>query len=61
VVTLAVAEGEPALVGLHRQQAGRVPFAGGAYLVDVPAEAPSRAYAKIEEAIARYGLPRAPR
>jgi 23S rRNA (cytidine2498-2'-O)-methyltransferase len=56
VVTLSVAEGEPALVGLHRQQQGRVPYAGGAYPIEVPAQSPSRAYGKIEEAIVHFGL-----
>jgi 23S rRNA (cytidine2498-2'-O)-methyltransferase len=48
---------EPAWLGVHRHDRLRVPLAGGAIPVDVPAEAPSRAYAKIEEAIAWAGLP----
>jgi len=52
--------GEPAWLGLHRQDAFHLPHAGGAIPVDVPADAPSRAYAKIEEAIAWAQLPVAP-
>lgn len=48
---------EPAWLGAHRHDRFRLPGAGGAIPVDVPAEAPSRAYAKIEEAIAWAGLP----
>jgi 23S rRNA (cytidine2498-2'-O)-methyltransferase len=48
--------GEPAWLGVHRHDAFRLPHPGGAIPVDVPAEAPSRAYAKIEEAIAWAGL-----
>ena len=50
----------PALFGVHRHGPGRSPFPGGALPVEVPADAPSRAYAKIEEAIAWAGLPVAP-
>jgi len=49
--------GEPAWLGVHRHDAFRLPQPGGAIAVEVPAEAPSRAYAKIEEAIAWAGLP----
>jgi 23S rRNA (cytidine2498-2'-O)-methyltransferase len=48
--------GEPAWLGAHRHDRFRLPGAGGAIAVEVPAEAPSRAYAKIEEAIAWAGL-----
>ena len=47
---------EPAWLGLHRHGPGRSPHPGGALPVAVPADAPSRAYAKIEEAIAWAGL-----
>ena len=50
------APGEPAWLGAHRHDRFRLPAAGGAIAVDVPADAPSRAYAKIEEAIAWAGL-----
>lgn len=49
--------GEPAWLGVHRHDRFRLPHAGGAIPVDIPAEAPSRAYAKIEEAIAWAALP----
>ena len=49
--------GEPAWLGAHRHDALRPPGPGGAIAVEVPADAPSRAYAKIEEAIAWAGLP----
>ncbi len=48
---------EPAWLGLHRHDADRVADPGGMIPVDVPADAPSRAYAKIEEAIAWAKLP----
>ena len=57
VADVIVADGEPAWLGLHRHDAHHVAHPGGAIPVDVPAEAPSRAYAKIEEAIAWAQLP----
>jgi 23S rRNA (cytidine2498-2'-O)-methyltransferase len=45
------------VIGAHVHHAGRSPLPGGVLPVDIPAEAPSRAYAKIEEAIAWAGLP----
>jgi len=51
------AEGEPAWLGLHRQDAHHLPHAGGAIPVELPPDVPSRAYAKIEEAIAWAELP----
>lgn len=57
VVDVIVAAGEPNMVvGMHVHGPGRSPHPGGALPVDVPADAPSRAYAKIEEAIAWAGL-----
>ncbi len=56
VVDVVVAPGEPPLVGAHRHRAGRGPYPGGGFGVTIPADAPSRAYAKIEEAIAWRGL-----
>jgi 23S rRNA (cytidine2498-2'-O)-methyltransferase len=56
-IIVAPTRGEPAWLGLHRHDRSRVAYAGGAIPVDVPAEAPSRAYAKIEEAIAWAELP----
>ena len=52
VADVIVALGEPAWLGLHVHDERRPPHAGGAIPVEVPADAPSRAYAKIEEAIA---------
>lgn len=57
VADLIVAPDEPAWLGVHRHDARHLPNPGGAIFVDVPAEAPSRAYAKIEEAIAWAQLP----
>jgi 23S rRNA (cytidine2498-2'-O)-methyltransferase len=55
VADVIVAPGEPWLVGLHRHGAGRWP--AGPPEVAVPEEAPSRAFAKIEEAILWADLP----
>ncbi|HSS02482.1 MAG TPA: hypothetical protein VLM79_35725 [Kofleriaceae bacterium] len=55
-VIVAPEAGEPAWLGVHRHDRFRLPHAGGAIPVEMPAEAPSRAYAKIEEAIAWAGL-----
>lgn len=52
-----VAPGEPAWVGVHRHDDARPAHPGGAIPVAIPADAPSRAYAKIEEAIAWARLP----
>jgi 23S rRNA (cytidine2498-2'-O)-methyltransferase len=57
VADVIVADGEPAWLGAHRHDATRPPAPGGAIAVDIPPEAPSRAYAKIEEAIAWARLP----
>jgi 23S rRNA (cytidine2498-2'-O)-methyltransferase len=57
VADVIVAPGEPAWLGLHRADAAHLPQPGGAIRVDVPADAPSRAYAKLEEAIAWADLP----
>jgi 23S rRNA (cytidine2498-2'-O)-methyltransferase len=46
-----------AWLGVHRHDARRSPLAGGGTPAVVPADAPSRAYAKIEEAIAFASLP----
>jgi 23S rRNA (cytidine2498-2'-O)-methyltransferase len=43
---------DPAWLGVHRHDRLRSPHPGGAIPVAVPEDAPSRAYAKIEEAIA---------
>lgn len=56
VADVIVAPGEPDLIGLHRHRKGRWAVPGGLPDVKVPPEAPSRAYAKIEEAILWAGL-----
>lgn len=56
-VIVASVQGEPAWLGVHRHDRSRQPHAGGAIPVAVPGDAPSRAYAKIEEAIAWGALP----
>lgn len=57
VADVIVAPGEPAWLGTHRHDPSRPAHPGGAIPVEVPADAPSRAYAKIEEAIAWAQLP----
>lgn len=58
VADLVVPPGaEPAFLGVHRHDRARGPEAGGAFGVVVPEDAPSRAFAKIEEAIAWTKLP----
>ena len=52
IVDVIVAPGEPWLVGVHRHTAGRWEVPGGQPSIVVPPESPSRAFAKIEEAIA---------
>ncbi len=51
VIDVVVAPAEPWLVGVHRHRAGRWEVAGGLPPIVVPPESPSRAFAKIEEAI----------
>jgi 23S rRNA (cytidine2498-2'-O)-methyltransferase len=48
---------EPPWLGAHIHAAGRSPWPAGGYPVEVPADAPSRAYRKLEEAIAWSGAP----
>jgi 23S rRNA (cytidine2498-2'-O)-methyltransferase len=50
-------QGEPAWIGAHRHVAGLPPTAGGVEPARVPEDSPSRAFAKIEEAIAWAKLP----
>ncbi|HMI94257.1 MAG TPA: hypothetical protein VK509_22955 [Polyangiales bacterium] len=58
-VIVAPAAGEPVWIGAHRHDATRGASPGGVRAVRVPDSSPSRAYAKIEEAIAWAGLPMA--
>ncbi len=57
VADVMIAADEPAWLGLHRASDDQPAHAGGAIPVDVPADAPSRAYAKLDEAIAWARLP----
>ncbi|HUQ00957.1 MAG TPA: hypothetical protein VM261_00620 [Kofleriaceae bacterium] len=57
VADVIVAPGEPWLLGAHTHGPGRSPHPGGDLPVTVPDDAPSRAYAKIEQAIAWASLP----
>ena len=52
-----LASGEAAWLGVHRHHPVLPPYAGGTFGVEVPPDAPSRAFAKIEEAIAWARLP----
>jgi 23S rRNA (cytidine2498-2'-O)-methyltransferase len=51
-VIVASDDGEPAWLGLHRDDEHHARWPGGLVPATVPDDAPSRAYAKIEEAIA---------
>ena len=57
VIDVAVAPGEPPWLGahVHGAQHGSVP--GGLPEVEMLTDAPSRAYLKLEEAVARFDLP----
>lgn len=59
-IIVAPSPGEPAWLGIHRHDRLRVAQPGGAIPVEVPGDAPSRAFAKIEEAIGWAALPVAP-
>jgi 23S rRNA (cytidine2498-2'-O)-methyltransferase len=56
IVDVVIAAGEPWLVGAHKHRAGRWEIPGGLPEIVVPPESPSRAFAKIEEAILWAGL-----
>ena len=57
VLDVVVAPGEPLFVGHHRHSTLHSPFPCGRIPVVVPAEAPSRAFRKLEEALAWSGAP----
>lgn len=57
VLTVIASPGDRLLLGLHRHRKGRCPHPGGRFPIVVPEESPSRAYAKIEEAIRQFDLP----
>lgn len=56
VLDVIVADGEPSWVGAHTHVRGGSPWAGGLYKIELPADAPSRAYLKLEEALAWSGV-----
>ncbi|HEY8375580.1 MAG TPA: SAM-dependent methyltransferase [Nannocystis sp.] len=57
VLDVVVAPGDPWWVGCHVHGPGHAPAPGGRIAVDVPPEAPSRAYRKLEEALTWSGAP----
>ena len=57
VLDVIIAPGEPWWLGAHRHGPDHAPLPGGRLTVDVPPEAPSRAYRKLEEALAWSGAP----
>ena len=57
VLSAIVAKDDPWLLGVHRHVPGRCPYPGGRYPLRLPDEVPSRAFAKIEEAIQHFELP----
>jgi 23S rRNA (cytidine2498-2'-O)-methyltransferase len=57
VLDVVVAPGDPVLLGLHRHGSAHSPHPGGAYRYEVPDDAPSRAFRKIEEALIAFDLP----
>jgi len=58
VLSVVASAREPSLLlGCHVHTPGRSPFPGGRFPIALPAEAPSRAYLKIEEAIRAFALP----
>ncbi|TLM63664.1 MAG: hypothetical protein FDZ69_12230 [Deltaproteobacteria bacterium] len=56
VLDVVVRPGEPWMVGWHRHTRERGPLPGGAWELAPPADAPSRAWAKLEEMIRWSGL-----
>jgi len=57
IADVIVSANEPAWIGAHRHDANHVAWPGAMIPIDLPADAPSRAYCKIEEAIAWAELP----
>ncbi|MBM4358263.1 MAG: hypothetical protein FJ096_09140 [Deltaproteobacteria bacterium] len=57
VADVVVADGEPAWLGLHVHRDDDLGSPGGVFEVPIPAEAPSRAFAKLEEALVWSRLP----
>lgn len=57
IADVIVCPGEATLVGVHMHGPLQSPWPGGDYPVEVPGNAPSRAYAKLEQALAWAELP----
>lgn len=57
VLDVLAALGEPLWLGFHVHGPGHSPHAGGRLPIALPPEAPSRAWLKLEEALAWSGLP----
>ncbi|MDB4974475.1 MAG: putative SAM-depedent methyltransferase [Myxococcaceae bacterium] len=57
VLSVIIGDDRAWLLGLHRHGPLHSPYPGGRPPLSLPADAPSRAYLKIEEAIASYELP----
>jgi 23S rRNA (cytidine2498-2'-O)-methyltransferase len=57
VLSAIVAKDDPWVLGLHRHAKTRCPYPGGRYPLLLPPDLPSRAYAKLEEAIQAFSLP----
>lgn len=57
VIDVIVVDPEEWWLGLHVQTAAHSPYPGGAPRIELPPEAPSRAYLKIEEALLWTGNP----
>ena len=57
VLDLVVAPDEPLWAGVHVHSSDHAPWPGGRVPIEVPAEAPSRAYRKLEEARHWFEIP----
>lgn len=57
VLDVVVAADEPWWLGFHRHGPDHAPWPGGRIAVEMPPEAPSRAYRKLEEALIWSGAP----
>lgn len=57
VLDVLAAPGEPLWLGYHAHGPGHSPHPGGRVPISLPPEAPSRAWLKLEEALAWSGLP----
>ncbi len=57
ILDLVLVEEHEAWVGFHQQGVGHSPFPGGRPPIELPADAPSRAFLKLEEALLWSGAP----